>query len=123
MRRNEECEEAEASGIRWEELRVEADLSGLTVVEEGILIYMSHMDTEAITVVVLAARAGDDLTRLTNRVISWLVPFWQLLSRRVSTNICTLSSIKRFPKKGTRDWGPKIWQPCRVQCRLLLPSL
>jgi hypothetical protein len=70
MRRNEECEEAEASGMRREELRVEADLSGLTVEEEGILIYMSHMDTEAITVVVPAARAGDDLTRLTNRVIS-----------------------------------------------------
>jgi hypothetical protein len=67
MRRNEECEEAEASEIRREEQRVEADLSGLTVVEEGILIYMSHMDTEAITVVVPAARAGDDLTR---RVIS-----------------------------------------------------
>ena len=42
----------------WEELRVEADLSGPTVVEGGILIYMSHMDSEAITaitVVVLAA--------------------------------------------------------------------
>ena len=31
----------------WEELRVEADLSGPTVVEGGILIYMSHMDSEA----------------------------------------------------------------------------
>lgn len=46
---------------------MEAELSGMTAVEEGILIYMAPMHGEAITVVVLAARAGDDLTRLTIR--------------------------------------------------------